>query len=79
MSEVQKPVEELPALVVEATPAAEPVAEAAVIDAAPVATEAETVDAPVAVAEPATEEETPKKEFEGEGVLGYKAPGGFIK
>jgi len=86
MSEVQKPVvEEQAAAAFEATPLVEPVAETKVADAAPAAAEpvaAESEAAPAA-ADPATEAdakpETPKKEFEGEGILGYKAPGGFIK
>ncbi|KFZ15760.1 hypothetical protein V501_02556 [Pseudogymnoascus sp. VKM F-4519 (FW-2642)] len=76
MSEIQKPVEEVVA-VVEAAPAevvAAPVEEVAPVEVAPVEVAAATEEA---TAEAAVE--TPKKEFEGEGVIGYKAPGGFIK
>ena len=94
MSDVQKPVEEQPAPV-EATPAVEPAAEtkveepvAAEAPAAPETTAA-AEPAPDAI-EPAAATETPeapvkaatptKKEFTGEGTLGYKAPGGnFLK
>ncbi|KFY78329.1 hypothetical protein V499_02502 [Pseudogymnoascus sp. VKM F-103] len=77
MSEIQKPVEEVVA-VVEAAPAevvAAPVEEVAPVEVAPVEVAAATTEE--ATAEAAVE--TPKKEFEGEGVIGYKAPGGFIK
>jgi hypothetical protein len=74
MSDIPKPIEEQPAPV-DATTAEKPVAEAKVVEPT-----AETTD----VVEPATDgEETPAapaaKEFTGEGVLGYKAPGGFMK
>ncbi|OBT72823.1 hypothetical protein VF21_08289 [Pseudogymnoascus sp. 05NY08] len=72
MSEIQKPVEEVVA-VVEAAPVevvAAPVEEVAPVEVAAATTEEATPEAAV---------ETPKKEFEGEGVIGYKAPGGFIK
>lgn len=77
MSEIQKPVEEVVA-VVDAAPAAvvaAPVEEVVAAEVAPVepaaATEATTEEAAVV--------ETPKEEFKGEGLIGYKAPGGFIK
>lgn len=72
MSEVQKPTVE------EQAPVA---AEAAPVEAAPVEeTPAETAPAAAdAKAESETKDETTKKEFEGEGLIGYKAPGGFIK
>jgi hypothetical protein len=88
MSEVQNPVEETPALV-EATPV-EPTTETKAEETVAPAPEETT-----AAAEPAKDEEPaaateapaattkatpPKKEFTGEGVLGYKAPGGnFVK
>lgn len=76
MSEIQKPVEEVVA-VVEAAPAevaaAPVVEEVAPVEVAPVEVAAATEATPEAAVE------TPKKEFEGEGVIGYKAPGGFIK
>ncbi|KFY66142.1 hypothetical protein V496_02167 [Pseudogymnoascus sp. VKM F-4515 (FW-2607)] len=76
MSEIQKPVEEVVAAV-DAAPAAvvaAPVEEVAPVEVAPVepTTEATTEEAAAAV-------ETPKEEFKGEGLIGYKAPGGFIK
>ncbi|OBT86996.1 hypothetical protein VE02_04615 [Pseudogymnoascus sp. 03VT05] len=77
MSEIQKPVEEVVA-VVEAAPAevvAAPVEEVAPVEVAPVEVAAATTEE----ATPEAAVETPKKEFEGEGVIGYKAPGGFIK
>lgn len=73
MSEVQKPVvEEQPAAVVEATPVEVAPVEETAVEAAP---------AEAAAVEEATEAkvEEAKKEFEGEGLIGYKAPGGFIK
>lgn len=88
MSEIQKPVVEDKA--VEATPVAEPVTEPAteplveskVIESGP-ATAEPVIEEPVAIEQAATEIETkpeaPKKEFNNEGVLGYKAPGGFLK
>jgi hypothetical protein len=73
MSEVQKPtVEEQPAAVVEATPAEVAPVEETPVEAAPA--EVAAVDAA-----PDAKAEAPKKEFEGEGLIGYKAPGGFIK
>ena len=84
MSEMPKPVEEQPAAMVEATPTIEPVAETVEPAAAETTTAAEpTTDSiePAAATETsaATAAATPKKEFTGEGTLGYKAPGGFIK
>jgi hypothetical protein len=76
MSEIQKPVEEVVAAV-EAAPAevvAAPVEEVAPVEVAPVEGAAATTEE----ATPEAAVETPKK-FEGEGVIGYKAPGGFIK
>ncbi|KFX92118.1 hypothetical protein O988_07421 [Pseudogymnoascus sp. VKM F-3808] len=78
MSEIQKPVEEV-AAVVEAAPAevvAAPVEEVTPAEVAPVEVAAAT-EAPAATEEAAVE--TPKEEFKGEGLIGYKAPGGFIK
>ncbi|ELR07393.1 hypothetical protein VC83_07504 [Pseudogymnoascus destructans] len=72
MSEIQKPVEEV-VDVVDAAPAevvVAPVEEVAPVEIAPATTDEVTPEAAV---------ETPKKEFDGEGVIGYKAPGGFIK
>lgn len=69
MSEVQKPaVEEQAAVAVDATPV-----EAPVVEEAPAETTADVEATPEAKPEAA------KKEFEGEGLIGYKAPGGFIK
>ncbi|KFY47080.1 hypothetical protein V494_00183 [Pseudogymnoascus sp. VKM F-4513 (FW-928)] len=78
MSEIQKPVvDEVVAPVEAAAPAevvAAPVEEVvAPVEVAPVEVAAATEATPEAATE------TPKKEFEGEGVIGYKAPGGFIK
>lgn len=76
MSEIQKPVVDEVVAAVEAAPAevvAAPVEEAAPVEAAPVDAAAATTEATEAAVE------TPKKEFEGEGLIGYKAPGGFIK
>ncbi|KFZ15208.1 hypothetical protein V502_05728 [Pseudogymnoascus sp. VKM F-4520 (FW-2644)] len=76
MSEIQKPVVDEVVAAVEAAPAevvAAPVEEVAPVEVAPVevaATTEATTEAAV---------ETPKEEFKGEGVIGYKAPGGFIK
>jgi hypothetical protein len=80
MSEAQKPVETPVAAVEEATPAVvEPVPEVAAeetaTEAAPAAVEEPVVEA--AAVEPVVE--APKKEFAGEGILGYKGPGGFLK
>ncbi|OBT65471.1 hypothetical protein VE03_04962 [Pseudogymnoascus sp. 23342-1-I1] len=75
MSEIQKPVEEVVAAV-EAAPAevvAAPVEEVAPVEGAPVEVAAATEATPEAAVE------TPKEEFKGEGLIGYKAPGGFIK
>lgn len=65
----------------------------AVVESAPAPAVVESAPAPVVAAEatpapvveeakPAVEESKPevaKEEFNGEGVLGYKAPGGFLK
>lgn len=77
MSEIQKPVEEVVAAV-EAAPAevVAAVEEVAPVEVAPVEVAAATTTTEEATPEAAVE--TPKK-FEGEGVIGYKAPGGFIK
>lgn len=85
MSEIQKPVEDpVPAVaetsVVEPlkTEEAAPVAPAADTET-PVAAETTTeATEPAAAAEETAAVETPK-EFDGSGILGYKAPGGFIK
>lgn len=90
MSEVQNSVEEQPAAPVEAKPVVEPTTEIKAEEAS-----APAVEETTATAEPAKNEEptaateapvattkaaTPKKEFTGEGILGYKAPGGnFMK
>ncbi len=89
MSEVQTSTGEQPAAPVEAIPVVEPTREADV-EATPAPATEETTTA----AEPVKDEETvgttetstvptqaatPKKEFTGEGILGYKAPGNFMK
>lgn len=87
MSEIQKPVaDEQPAAVVESAPVvSEPVAETKVEESAPAVEESSTVVEPTPAVTEAVEAETPakvetpKKEFTGEGILGYKGPGGFIK
>lgn len=93
MSEVNKPVEEQVAAAVEATPVVEPTTTEtkaeetttpAVTETAAAAEPPKDVVEPVAAATtetPAdpTKAAAPKKEFTGEGSLGYKAPGGFIK
>lgn len=69
MSEVQKPaVEEQAPVAVDATPAEVPAVEETTAETA---ADAEVV--------PEAKPEAAKKEFEGEGLIGYKAPGGFIK
>ncbi|KFY21656.1 hypothetical protein V493_07215 [Pseudogymnoascus sp. VKM F-4281 (FW-2241)] len=76
MSEIQKPVVDEVVAAVETAPAAvvaAPVEEVTPVEVAPVEVAAATEDTPEAAVE------TPKKEFEGEGLIGYKAPGGFIK
>jgi len=89
MSEVPKAVEQQ-AAPVEPTPTVEPATEAKTEEAAaPVAGETAAASEPAKdVVEPAAPAETPaapakaaapKKEFTGEGFLGYKAPGGIIK
>src|SRR5271167_2566462 len=91
MSEAPKPVDEQPANPpVEPTAAAEPAPESKADDStAPGPSEADPASEPVKDAvepAPTTEATTapaeaaaPKEEFTGEGFLGYKAPGGFIK
>jgi hypothetical protein len=90
MSEVQNSVEEQPAAPVEATPIVEPTTEAKAEETpAPAVEETTTAAEPAKDEEPAaapevpattTKAATPKKEFTGEGILGYKAPGGnFMK
>ena len=72
MLKVQKPnVEEQPAAAVEATPAEVAPVEETPVEAAPA--EVAAVDAA-----PDAKAEAPK-EFAGEGLIGYKGPGGFIK
>ncbi|KAI9744449.1 MAG: hypothetical protein M1818_001978 [Claussenomyces sp. TS43310] len=94
MSDVQKPVEAQPVepvVPVEVVPAAEVVPETkaeetvvpATTEAAPATESApvaeESTPATEAAVAAAPETTTPAKEFSGEGVLGYKAPGGFLK
>jgi hypothetical protein len=90
MSEVQNSVEEQPAAPIEATPVVEPTTEAKTEETpAPATEETTTAAEPAKDEEPAAATETPAattkaapptKEFTGEGILGYKAPGGnFIK
>jgi hypothetical protein len=89
MSEVQNSVEEQPAAPVEATPVELTTEAKAEETPAPAVEETTTAAEPAEDEEPATAPEvpatttkaaTPKKEFTGEGILGYKAPGGnFIK
>jgi len=76
MSEIQKPVEEqvVPAVEAAAVEVA-PAVEETPVETAPAATEAVAEEAGVTE----TKVDTPKKEFDGEGVIGYKGPGGFIK
>jgi hypothetical protein len=86
MSEVPKAVEQQ-AAPVEPTPTVESATEAKTEEAAaPVAGEtaaasepAKDVVEPAAPAEAPAKAAAPKKEFTGEGFLGYKAPGGIIK
>jgi len=85
MSEAQNPVEEQPAPV---EAAAEPTAEAKTEETpAPATEETTTAAEPAKDEEPAAATEAPaatpkaaapKKEFTGEGTLGYKAPGGNL-
>ncbi len=89
MSEVQNSVEEQPTAPVEATPVVEPATEAIADETpAPAVEETTTAAEPAKGEEPAAATEAssttkavaPKKEFTGEGILGYKAPGGnFMK
>lgn len=64
--------------------AAEPAPAPAVVESAPAPATTEIAAAPaVEETKPVVEEvampEVAKEEFHGEGVLGYKAPGGFLK
>lgn len=79
MSEIQKPVDAVPA--VAETAAVEPLKaeETAPVAATETPAVEPTTETTEATETPAAAVETPKKEFDGTGILGYKAPGGFIK
>jgi hypothetical protein len=88
MSEVPKPVEEQPAPAVETTSAEEPAPETKAEESTAAAEESSPAAEPAAapadtVESAAVTEEAPApvaaKESSGEGILGYKAPGGFMK
>lgn len=81
--------EQTPVAPVQETPIADTVPETKIEEAAPANTETAAITEPTPVNEstPAAAEtaavvpetESAEKEFSGEGVLGYKAPGGFLK
>lgn len=71
-------------VVTEAAPAPAPASVPAVVESADAPATTEVAAAPAveetkAVVEEAAKPEVAKEEFHGEGVLGYKAPGGFLK
>lgn len=79
MSEITKPVETTPVAVEETVP--ETKVEEPVVPAAtePVVETPATTEEVAAAADPTPAVVETPKEFTGEGVLGYKAPGGFLK